>query len=183
MVRDLGWCFLDAGRRLERALQLIALLKATVVETRGTATDSLVLESALTAAESIITYRRRYRSQAQLETMLDLLLLDPGNPRSLVFQLERLVAGLGGIPSGAAPRLRDDQKLALEALTAVRLADTVLLATADGHGRRSELDRFLSDAKEALLAVAEAADRIHFVHLPPQWSLVGLPGPGAGGGP
>ena len=53
-------------------------------------TDSLLLESVLTAAESIITYRRRYRSQAQLETVLDLLLLDADNPRSLAYQLDRL---------------------------------------------------------------------------------------------
>ena len=174
MVRDLGWCFLDAGRRLERAAQLVALLKATVVESRGTATDSLVLESTLTAAESIITYRRRYRSHAQLETVLDLLLLDAGNPRSLVFQLERLVADLGGIPAGSPLRLRADQKLALEALTAVRLADTVALAMPDADGRRTDLDRFLSDVEVALLAAADATDRAHFVHLPQQWSLVGL---------
>ena len=55
---------MDAGRRLERAMQLLSLLRATVTEARGTATDSLVLESVLSAAESIITYRCRYRSHA-----------------------------------------------------------------------------------------------------------------------
>ena len=66
MERDLGWRHMDAGRRLERSLQVLALLRATVGQAHDTATDSLLLESVLTAAESIITYRRRYRSQAQL---------------------------------------------------------------------------------------------------------------------
>ena len=114
MVRDVGWRFMDGGRRIERAVQLLSLLRATVTEARGTATDSLVLESVLLSAESIITYRRRYRSQAQLQTLLDLLLLDAGNPRSLAYQLERLTEDLDALPTaerrpparGAAPGAR-----------------------------------------------------------------------------
>jgi uncharacterized circularly permuted ATP-grasp superfamily protein/uncharacterized alpha-E superfamily protein len=180
MVRDLGWRFLDAGRRLERALQLVTLLRATVTQVRGTATDSLVIESILTAAESIITYRRRYRSQAQLATVLDLLLLDPGNPRSVVFQLDRLVDDLGAIPAGTPQRLRDEQKLVLDAATGVRIADTTALATADPDGRRVELDRFLFGIESALLQASDAVDRSHFVHPPPQRSLAGLTDPTTG---
>src|SRR5690606_20112880 len=69
MVRDDGWQFMEAGRRLERAIQLCSLLRATITTRRDAATDSLVMESVLTSAESIVTYRRRYRSHAQLETM------------------------------------------------------------------------------------------------------------------
>ena len=43
MVRDLGWRFMDAGSRLERGVQLLSLLHATVIDARGTATDSLLL--------------------------------------------------------------------------------------------------------------------------------------------
>jgi len=180
MVRDLGWRFLDAGRRIERSLQLVALLGATLSEERGTATDSLVLESTLTAAESIITYRRRYRSHAQVETVLDLLLLDPGNPRSLIFQLDRLADDLAAIPAGPPQRLREEQKLVLDAATAVRVADTVALAAAEPDGRRPDLARFLSGVEATLREAAEAADRTHFIHLPQQWSLNGLTDPGGG---
>ena len=57
MVRDPGWRFLDAGRRIERGIQLAGLVSVTLAERRGLATDSLLLESTLTATESIITYR------------------------------------------------------------------------------------------------------------------------------
>src|SRR5439155_466226 len=69
MVRDPGWRFMDAGRRIERGAQLAALLRSTVTTEHDAGTESLMLESVLTAAESIITYRRRYRSHAHLETM------------------------------------------------------------------------------------------------------------------
>jgi uncharacterized alpha-E superfamily protein len=173
MVRDLGWRFMDAGCRLERALQLLSLLRATVTDARGTATDSLLLESVLTAAESIVTYRRRYRSHGQLETLLDMLLLDAGNPRSLAFALTSLTENLDALPTPRDRRLRPDQRLVLEATTALRLADTEALAREDEGGHRAALDAFLADLHEKLRRTAEAVDGAHFVHPLPQQSLVG----------
>ena len=98
MVRDDGWQFMEAGRRLERGLQLCSLLQATITTRRDPATDSLLIESILTSAESIVTYRRRYRSHAQVETMLDLLVLDGDNPRSLAYQVARLGDAISAMP-------------------------------------------------------------------------------------
>jgi uncharacterized circularly permuted ATP-grasp superfamily protein/uncharacterized alpha-E superfamily protein len=176
MVRDLGWRFMDAGRRIERAVQLLSLLRATVTQARGTATDSLVLESVLTAAESIITYRRRYRSHAQLETLLDLLLLDAGNPRSVVYQLERLIADFDALPRSDDHRLREEQRLLLEASTALRLVDTRELVAVDEDGRRPQLDAFLAAQLDLLLRAGAAVDRVHFVSLLPQRRLGGPAG-------
>ena len=176
MVRDLGWRFMDAGRRIERSIQLTTLLRATVTQARGTATDSLLLESVLTAAESIITYRFRYRSQAQLETLLDLLLLDPGNPRSLAYQLDRLTDDLDALPIPSERRLREEQRLVLEASTALRLADLATLAVEQEDGQRSALDDFLGTIQGRLLLAADAVDRAHFTHVVPVFSLVGPAG-------
>jgi uncharacterized alpha-E superfamily protein len=174
MVRDLGWRFMDAGRRIERAQQLLLLLRATVTDARGTATDSLLLESVLTAAESIITYRRRYRSHGQLETLLDMLLLDDGNPRSLAFTLARLTESIDATAIGPGDRrLREEQRLLLEASTCVRLAETAELATEGVDGHRPSLDAFLAEVHEKLRETADAVDRGHFLHLLPQRSLVG----------
>jgi uncharacterized circularly permuted ATP-grasp superfamily protein/uncharacterized alpha-E superfamily protein len=178
MVRDLGWRFMDAGRRIERSIQLLSLLRATVTEARGTATDSLLLESVLTAAESIITYRFRYRSQAQLETLLDLLLLDPGNPRSLTYQLDRLADDLDALPIPSEGRLRLEQRLVLEVSTALRLADLSALVVAHEGDRRAALDAFLAHLQDRLLLAADAVDRDHFTRLVPVVSLVDPPATG-----
>ncbi|HEX3802100.1 MAG TPA: circularly permuted type 2 ATP-grasp protein [Solirubrobacteraceae bacterium] len=176
MVRDLGWRFMDAGRRLERSIQLLSMLQATVGAARGTATDSILLESVLAAAESIITYRFRYRSHAQLETLLELLLLDRGNPRSLVYQLERLIEDLEALPLGSRTRLRPEQRLALEAATMLRLADPAELAREQPDGSRPALSALLEELVERLLAAGAAVDAGHFVHTAPTFSLVGPAG-------
>lgn len=165
MVRDPGWQFLDAGRRVERALRLLALLRASVVPVRSTAAESLMLESVLVAAESIITYRRRYRSQAQVETLLDLLLLDTTNPRSVAYQLARLSEDVEGMPRPERLRLDADQHLVLEATTHLRLADTAALSRGGGDAVRWQLDTFLADQARLLTEAADAVDTCHFAHL------------------
>jgi uncharacterized circularly permuted ATP-grasp superfamily protein/uncharacterized alpha-E superfamily protein len=174
MVRDPGWRFMDAGRRIERSLQLAALLRATITVERSTATDSLLLESVLIAAESIITYRRRYRSQAQVETLLDLLVVDSDNPRSLASQLDQLAVDLRLMTSlDHGSRLSEPERLVLEASTALRLADTAVLAGPPrADGSRPDLDDFLTRILELLHRTADAIDRDRFVHLLPQQSLL-----------
>jgi uncharacterized circularly permuted ATP-grasp superfamily protein/uncharacterized alpha-E superfamily protein len=96
MTRGHGWRFLDFGRRLERATNLANLLRA------GLSTDiktSAILEPLLEIADSSLTYRRRYFAQAQLPGVLDLLLMDAGNPRSLAFQLKELVEHVRNMPA------------------------------------------------------------------------------------
>jgi uncharacterized circularly permuted ATP-grasp superfamily protein len=179
MVRDLGWRFMDAGRRLERSLQLLSLLDVTVTQSRGAAVDSLVLESVLSAAESIITYRFRYRSHAQLETVLDLLLLDDGNPRSLAYQLDLLTQDLAALPptaNAALQRLRPEQRLVLEASTALRLADPPQLVGEQDDGWRPELTDLLRSISDKLLEVGTAVDTTHFIRTQPVFNLVGPAG-------
>jgi uncharacterized alpha-E superfamily protein len=198
LVRDPGWRFMDAGRRVERGAQLTALLRATVTIERDAATDSLILESLLIASESIITYRRRYRSQAQLQTLLDLMLLDPDNPRSLGFQLDRLLEDLRALPGHpGAGRVSRPEELVLEAWTMLRAADTSKLAQVStpsapsassvspalspgaGVGVRAALDRLLGEIEERLYAAADALAVEHFTHLLPQRALLTPADPGA----
>lgn len=90
MTRDLGWSFLSIGRRLERLqFQTQVLQHALLMDADGG------LEWLLELADSIVTYRSRYREQPQWLPVLDLLLLDQTNPRSLAFQLDGLLGSLG----------------------------------------------------------------------------------------
>ena len=166
MVRDPGWAFMDAGRRIERALGLASLLRSALVPVRGTAAESLMLESVLVAAESIITYRRRYRSQAQVETLLDLLLLDDRNPRSVAFQLARLDDDVADLPRPDGHRLSAEERALVELSSHVRLADTARLAhPADGTGWRADLATFLDGLDAGLRRLSDALEASHFTHL------------------
>ncbi|MDQ6613396.1 MAG: circularly permuted type 2 ATP-grasp protein [Actinomycetota bacterium] len=175
LVRDPAWRFMDAGRRIERGAHVASLLRATVTVERDAATDSLILESLLIAAESIITYRRRYRSHAQLETLLDLMLLDPDNPRSLRYQLDLLLQDLRALPGHpGSGGVSEAEKLVLEAWTALRVADTARLARlADpsSPSLRTSLAAFLAGIEQQLRAAADALAAEHFPPVRPQRAL------------
>jgi uncharacterized circularly permuted ATP-grasp superfamily protein/uncharacterized alpha-E superfamily protein len=168
MVRDVGWHFLDGGRRVERAVQQLTLLHATLPDAQITPAGSHVLESVLTASESVITYRRRYRSDAQLATALELLLFDEDNPRSLAFGLARLGEDLAAFPRPAARRLGEDRRLVLEATTALRVADPEALLATGPDGGRDELRAFLGALLDRMLLVGAVVERDHFAHRLPQ---------------
>ena len=84
MTRGHGWRFLDVGRRLERAMNAINLVRQAL---EAGPSDNAVLEPLLEIADSSMTYRRRYFARPQLSPVLDLLLLDDTNTRALAFQL------------------------------------------------------------------------------------------------
>ena len=86
-TRGQGWRFLDIGRRLERGLQMGQFLRQGLA---GAPPDaSAFLETLLQIADSSITYRSRHMTDLRTEFVLDLLLADESNPRSVAFQLAR----------------------------------------------------------------------------------------------
>jgi uncharacterized alpha-E superfamily protein len=87
MTRGRGWRFLDFGRRLERGLSVVGLVRAAV---NTSAVSASVLELLLEIADSIMTYRRLYFAEPRLAGVLQLLLADESNPRSLAFQIKML---------------------------------------------------------------------------------------------
>ena len=92
MTRDLGWRFMSIGRRLERLqCQSVALQHALAMQADGD------LDWLLELSDSIVTYRARYRAQPEWLPVLDLLLRDETNPRSVRFQLDGILGALGKI--------------------------------------------------------------------------------------
>jgi uncharacterized circularly permuted ATP-grasp superfamily protein/uncharacterized alpha-E superfamily protein len=134
MTRGLGWRFMDMGRRVERALNQTGLIRIGLPEV---CTESrTALEALLEVSDSIMTYRARYRSAFQLAPVLDLLLMDESNPKSLAFQLGQLSAHVEHLPREGERRFaRPEERMVLEMLTGVRLLDlTGLGCRRDGSG-------------------------------------------------
>jgi uncharacterized circularly permuted ATP-grasp superfamily protein/uncharacterized alpha-E superfamily protein len=164
MTRDEAWLFLDVGRRIERAVLLVMLLRSTVVQRRDPAIESQLVESVLYATETLMAYRRRHHAKPELEPMLAMLLLDETNPRSLAYQLGRIehaVAQLSRDDGRLA--LAEEARLALEAATSVRLADVSALAGFDNGGdARHELDGLLEHVRALLGRTSDALTRYYF---------------------
>jgi uncharacterized alpha-E superfamily protein len=87
MTRGAGWRFLSIGRRLERLSHLCATLR--VATTAGAAHG---LDWLLELTDSTGTYRSRYLVAPEWLPVLDMLVRDPTNPRSIAFQLDGLAS-------------------------------------------------------------------------------------------
>ena len=96
MTRGSGWRFLDLGRRVERGIHVARVVLAVSDPPRGDWQAALRL--ALELCDSTITYRTRYLAALLEAPVLDLLLLDATNPRSLAFQVEVARAHLDALP-------------------------------------------------------------------------------------
>jgi len=86
MTRSTSWRFLSIGRRIERLSTLCLTLKVATREGRSSGLDWL-----LELTDSTVTYRSRYLVAPEWLPVLDLLLRDETNPRSVAFQVKGLV--------------------------------------------------------------------------------------------
>ena len=114
----------------------------------------------LELADSFITYRSRYRLSPVMPLVLDLLLLDESNPRSLGYQLAAFSRQLETLPeSTQGASLTEDRRIALALLTSIRLADVERMAEdADG----ATLERLLIEQIQLLPELSDAITRHYF---------------------
>jgi uncharacterized circularly permuted ATP-grasp superfamily protein/uncharacterized alpha-E superfamily protein len=166
MTRSQGWRFLDMGRRIERSLHTIHLLRSTLVS--ALENEAPVLEALLEIADSSMTYRTRYLTTLQLAPVLDLLLLDETNPRSLGFQLAALGDHVEELPRDRTqPFFSIEQRIMMAMLTSLRLADIEILCELDKEGTRKNLDRLLSRCAGQLPKLSDSIMHKYLIHAGP----------------
>ncbi|OMC30446.1 hypothetical protein A5739_14845 [Mycobacterium colombiense] len=153
LVRDVGWTMMDIGKRIERGLWLTALLQSTLTVGRGAAAEQTVIESTLVACESSVIYRRRTVGKISVAAMAELMLFDAQNPRSLLYQLERLRTNLRDLP-GSSGSSRPE-RLVDEIGTLLRRSHPAELERVGGDGRRAELAELLAAVHGELRDLAE----------------------------
>jgi len=120
MTQLAGWRFLELGRRIERALLTCRLTRA--LTQAGTVDGEL--DVLLELADSQITYRQRYVMIAAPAPVIDLVVLDPNNPRSVMYQLDRIETHLQALPKrSASGRLSPVQQIAAGIATRLRTAE------------------------------------------------------------
>jgi uncharacterized circularly permuted ATP-grasp superfamily protein/uncharacterized alpha-E superfamily protein len=164
--RGFGWLFLTIGRRLERAIYLTRQLRE--ITTPLAEQDWSLLECLLEVADSSMTYRTRYYTTLQPVAVLDVLMADETNPRSLDFQLSHLVDLYQKLPRHQP----DDLQAMRDALALLRSFDlrelkyplpgaATVASSSDGLSR---LEHFLRELKRLLPSWSNNLSSRYFSH-------------------
>lgn len=162
-TRTLGWRFLDIGRRIERAMQTMVLGRNLLVPEYMN--SSAVLESIVEVADSLITYRTRYLTRIQLPPVLDLILTDDTNPRSVIFQLQTLSQHIDQLPRDrSAPLRTTEQRLILNAISQLQLVSAEELTRANDPRVRDRIDARLGRLSRLLPKLSNAITHQYLLH-------------------
>ena len=172
MTRGDGWLFLDMGRRLERALLLISLLRSSFSAAQAEGTENQLMESLLDTSDNLICYRQHYRNSIELPSFIELLMLDKNNPRSLAYQFNRIQEHVDKMPRKPAnAQLSIEERLILEASSLLDLTNiNELIKISDGQ-IREKLDQTLSRLYYLLVTLSDSVTAAYFQHAQVQHSL------------
>jgi len=136
MLRSLAWRFLDMGRRLERAVSICRLVRRlTAIGGKAAANERDALGALLDLCDSQIAYRSRYLAEPIRNPVLDLVLLDPTNPRSLIFQVQRLAEHIAALPASSDDNVPEPPLLGVRGVLALLETRTVAELDEDAFGR------------------------------------------------
>jgi uncharacterized circularly permuted ATP-grasp superfamily protein/uncharacterized alpha-E superfamily protein len=158
MTRGLGWRFLEFGRRLERAARIVQWFRAGLCMDSN---NSALLEPLLEISDSLMTYRRRYFAGVQISSVLELLLLDEGNPRSLAFQLTTLRDHARHFPREADLFQENEERRVAALLLALRDGNGVIFNQPEA---REQLNILLTHWLGELTALGNEFTNRYFSH-------------------
>jgi uncharacterized circularly permuted ATP-grasp superfamily protein/uncharacterized alpha-E superfamily protein len=164
MTRGFAWRFLDMGRRMERAVSLVLLLRSTLVE--PSTREAALIEAVLDVADSGMTYRRRYPAGLQTAPAVDLLLADETNPRGVIFQLKTLAQHIAALPPISIQGVRSNQeRIVLSATSQIELADLDSLCQIGATtNRRSGLELILGSLTTLLPRLSDSLSETYLYH-------------------
>jgi len=162
MTRAQAWRFLDMGLRIERALYLGTLLDTTLRSPR--AEDPSVLEAILEVADSSITFRSRYNLLPHLPAVFDLVLLDDKNPRSVLFQIQRLAQHFERLPRDRETTTGAGKQILADCLARLQQMDARELAGPRESWLEGKLSQGIAETLEALPRLSDAIAADYFAH-------------------
>jgi uncharacterized circularly permuted ATP-grasp superfamily protein/uncharacterized alpha-E superfamily protein len=160
MTRGPGWHFLDLGRRIDRAQNLLRLIDHLLVPYLKS--SRTLLESLLEICDSSMTYRYRYLMSYEIGPVLDLLVVDPSNPRGLAFQFVQILHHLDSLPAADKAEVARQRKKITECRGLLRLFDGEALGDdiVDNDSHRRERPMLRETLREFSAQLNDLADFI-----------------------
>ncbi|ROZ64117.1 circularly permuted type 2 ATP-grasp protein [Ramlibacter sp. WS9] len=158
MTRDDGWRLLSSGRHLER-LGFLAASLGWAIETEALF-DEGGFEAVVALFDSTITFHAQYQQRHDIPALLDLLVLDRDNPRSLGWVAQTLrgrLAKLAGSAAGEVPDIAltvpDPRQWSLQAM-----------CERDADGKYTVLLDLLQQCTDAAYKLSDDLGARYFTH-------------------
>ena len=176
MPHHFGWRFMDIGRITERCIASVELLKLSMIHAQNPGPE--LWERVLSATDNLTVYRRRYRSQLYPTAILDLLLFDETNPRSVGYMLGRLQRQIEQLPHPENTPFRSrETRLIIQANSHLHLVDLDSLADLEQSAdAQLALENLLNEVVAPLYALTDAISNSYFSHAEQPKQLVSLQG-------
>jgi len=162
MVRDDGWRLLSMGRHIERLITLSRALSLALEH--GCVHDAAGFEAVVALFDSTITFHAQYQQRRDMVALIDLLVMDRDNPRSLAWVVQTLRSRLAKLAQSATPQ---------DAVLAQGLPDPDSWVLPDlsnwqrspeGLRTWSDLAELLDGCEVAAVELSNEITRLHFSH-------------------
>jgi uncharacterized alpha-E superfamily protein len=164
MTRDEGWRLLAIGRQIERLVTLAGSLQA-MFETQQALSEE-GFELLLQLADSVITYRARHQRWQHPVALIELLVRDHANPRSLACVVRTLRQELAQLP---APH---GEELLARLQPTAQWPSIEMLTTAGADGHLHTLLELIEALAAAGIGLSESIGSRFFSHAGPGFHMV-----------
>jgi uncharacterized circularly permuted ATP-grasp superfamily protein/uncharacterized alpha-E superfamily protein len=160
MTRDEAWRLVFIGRHIERLGTLALFLE--VAEGSGALASRSGFDLLLHLFDSTLTYRSLFPGRTDVAALVDLLVLEPTNPRGLYGVLDRLREKLAQLPTGATAQARVPLAELLPPASA--LPSRSLLCERDAHGRHPRLAALCDQLGARMAKLSDEIGGRYFSH-------------------
>ena len=170
MTHGYGWRFMDMGFRMERAVMSAQILRELLVAPE--LYEAPVLDAILEVANSSMTYRARYQSQVAPLPLLDLLLADHSNPRSIAYQLRLIEEHVQALSRLLAIDSPPEVRIAGELTRCIEQCSLAALVQTDALGERRALADVLGLVIDRVLELSTILNQRYLAHVQPARQLI-----------
>jgi len=170
---DQGLLLYFIGLQMEKSLLTIDKIRSLIVNKNDDYITHELLIILLNSHESLKLYIHTYRSNINVENVLELLLNDVKYSRSLSFMLNRIWKDVSALPHSKLGELHDYEKCVLKAIEQLNGQDVMTLTHIDPEKlRREKLDVMLKNLTELLYETSQTITNRYFNHTLKQEQLV-----------
>jgi uncharacterized alpha-E superfamily protein len=177
MPRDAGWRFVEIGRRLERAIYLITVIRGLTTAPMAELTSQKPIEERrLLSAMMALTDSRgtsydvgQPGTAVERASLLSAILDNEGDPRSLIFQLSAISEHLGSLPRPAVSA-RSGSGLVDMAITLTQTArsaipEAISNASQSRSGRGDPLRPAFAGLDNLIPQISDLLTQAYFTHV------------------